>query len=476
MEYLDNFKNYCGKLNEEVSNQTLYHYTTLSNLYLILKSDKMIARFVGDSSSTQWRKVSNKSISFCRKYLTMDQLRGIQDGVDEPIRIIIHFDSDKLKEKYKIVPWSDERSKSNKINNSQFEERCVSDIVNVKKYITRIQVIFDEIITGFRFNETNIKNDHIGLSSGKDNSRDNLPWDEFINSEFFKKSLYSLLSLDKDLKRNFREIINNINTNTGKSRSGNAILGSSLLICLWNWWFFNKIRNISKGITFDFQDNRLKNNKFNIKLSSSSKDLMESLTGIKDALLKDFNSKYDEQIEQISRSEEFDKKSQKRTEKENISKEEKAKQEIKDKENLKKWKEQDDIKKQREREIQDKKYKETKNRLQSKLNSELVKDGTYLEIVKWVESNMRGSKVYDESNVRDFFTYLIYSAYEIKDSNVSSVVEDNSREISKLIDNCKPKEVDETISKCKELMSEIKKLLDGVKKSTFSKIKKLFSK
>ena len=158
MEYLDNFTSYCGKINEEVSKQTLYHYTTLSNLYLILKSDKMIARHVGDSSSDKWRKVSRKSISFCRKYLTMDQLRGIQDGVNEPIRIIIHFDSDKLKEKYKIVPWSDERTKSNVINNSQFEERCVSDIEDVKKYIIRIQVIFDDIIGGVRFNENNIKN------------------------------------------------------------------------------------------------------------------------------------------------------------------------------------------------------------------------------------------------------------------------------------------------------------------------------
>ena len=473
MRYLEKYEFF--KINEEVSKQPLYHYTTLSNLYSILKSDKMIARFVGDSSSPQWRKVSNKSISFCRKYLTMDQLRGIQDGADEPIRIIIHFDSDKLKEKYKIVPWSDERSKSNKINNSQFEERCVSDIVNVKKYITRIQVIFDEIITGFRFNETNIKNDHIGLSSGKGNSRDNLPWDEFINSEFFKKSLYSLLSLDKDLKRNFSEIFNSINTNTGKSRSGNVILGSSLLICLWNWWFFNKIRNISKGITFDFQDNRLKNNKFNIKLSSSSQDLIKSLTDYKDTLLKDFNSTYDEQIEQISRSEEFDKKSQKRTEKENISKEEKAQQEIRDKVNLKKWREQADIKKRREIEDLNKKDREARKRLKSKLNSELVKDESYLGIVRWVKSNMRGSKVYDESNVSDFFRYLQYSTYEIKDSNVSSVVEDNSAEIYKLIDNCEPKEVDETIEKCKELMMSIKKSLDTFKPSTFNKIKKFFN-
>ena len=476
MEYLDNFTSYCGKINEEVSKQTLYHYTTLSNLYLILKSDKMIARHVGDSSSDKWRKVSRKSISFCRKYLTMDQLRGIQDGVNEPIRIIIHFDSDKLKEKYKIVPWSDERTKSNVINNSQFEERCVSDIEDVKKYIIRIQVIFDDIIGGVRFNENNIKNDGIELSSGKGNSRDNLPWDEFINSEFFKKSLYSLLSLDKDLKRNFSEIFNSINTNTGKSRSGNVILGSILLICLWNWWFFNKIRKLAEGITFDFKDRKIESNKLKgIKLSSSSQDLIKSLTDYKDTLLKDFNSKYDEQIEQISRSEEFDKKSQKRTEKENISKEEKAKQEIRDKENLKKWKEQGDIKKQRERENQDKKYRETRNRLEYKLNSELSKDESYLGIVKWVESNMRGSKVYDESNVREFFNYLQYSTYEIKDSNVSSVVEDNSREISKLIDNCEPKEVDETISKCKELMSEIKKLLDGVKTSTLSKIKKFLS-
>jgi hypothetical protein len=477
MKNLDNFTSYCGKINEEVSNQTLYHYTTLSNLYLILKSDKMIARFVGDSSSDKWRKVSRKSISFCRKYLTMDQLRGIQDGVNDPIRIIIHFDSDKLKEKYKIVPWSDERSKSNEINNSQFEERCVSDIEDVKKYIIRIQVIFDEIITGFRFNETNIKNDGIRLSSGKDDSIGNLPWEEFINSEFFKKSFYSLLSLDKDLKRNFNEIINNISTYSGKGRSGNTILESSLLICLWNWWFFNKTRKLAQGITFDFQDKKIKNNKFgNIKLSSPSKDLIQSLTGIKDALLKDLKVKYDEQNTQISRSDESDKKYQKNTEKEKKEKEEKSKQEVRDKENLNKWRKEADIKKEREREIHDKKYKETKNRLESKLNSELSKDESYLGIVKWVESNIRGSKVYDESKVSEFFNYLRYSSYEIKDSNVSSVVVDNSEQISKLINNCRDfNEVDKIVLKCKELMTQIKKSLDGVKKSTLSKIKKFLS-
>jgi hypothetical protein len=41
------------------------------------------------------------------------------------------------------------------------------------------------------------------------------------------------------------------------------------------------------------------------------------------------------------------------------------------KENLNKWRKEADIKKEREREIHDKKYKETKNRLESKLNSEL---------------------------------------------------------------------------------------------------------
>jgi len=34
MKYLNSFIDYFDKLNEEVSNQTLYHYTTLSNLYI----------------------------------------------------------------------------------------------------------------------------------------------------------------------------------------------------------------------------------------------------------------------------------------------------------------------------------------------------------------------------------------------------------------------------------------------------------
>jgi len=475
MKYLNGFIDYFDKVNEEVSKQTLYHYTTLSNLYLILKSDKMIARYVGDSSSGEWSKVADKSISFCRQYLTRDQLSGIQDGVEEPIRIIIHFDSDRLKEKYKIVPWSDARSKSDTVNNSQFEERCTSDINNVKKYITRIQVIFDEVILGLKYNETTLKNDGIKLSSGKKTTQ-RLPWEEFVNSEFFKKSLYNILSLDKDLKRNFSKVFNSIKNFTGSSMAGNAILGSNLLICLWNWWFFHKIRELAGGITFDIQDKTTKHNKLpGIKLSSSPQDLMESLIGVKDRLLKNFSEKYDEQIKQISRAEEVEKRNLKNTEKENRTKEEKAKQELIDKENLKKWKEQSDIKKERERELEDKKYRETKRRLEYKLNSELTKDGTYSSIVNWVESNMKGSKVYDKSNITDFFTYLGFSAYEIEDSKVKSIVEENSKEISRLIDSCKPQDIDETISKCKELMSEIKTLLGGVKTSTLSRIKKFFS-
>ena len=89
---------------------------------------------------------------------------------------------------------------------------------------------------------------------------------------------------------------------------------------------------------------------------------------------------------------------------------------------------------------------------------------------------MRGSKLYDESNISEFFNYLSYSAYEIEDNKVKSIVEENSKEICKLINNCEPQKVDETISKCKELMSEIKTSLDTIKPSTFSKIKKFFSK
>ena len=477
MRYLEKYEFF--KINEEVSKQPLYHYTTLSNLYSILKSDKMIARSVGDSTFREWRNISDKSISFCRKYLTIDQLIGIQDGADEPIRIIIHFDYEKLNQRYKFVPWSDSRSKSPKINNSQFEERCTSDIEDVKKYIIRIEVIYDDIITGISFNESGLKNDDIGLSSGKDNSRDNLPWEEFVSSEFFKKSLYSLLSLDKELKRNFSEIFNSINTNTGKSKSGylggNVILGSILLICLWNWWVFNKIRKLASGIKFDFPPpgEKVRNNRLNgIKLSSSSQDLIKSLISDKDRLLGNFSSLYEEQINQISRSEDFSKKYEKDRLKEKSEKEEKAQQEIRDKVNLKKWREQADIKKRREIEDLNKKEREARKRLGSKLNSELVKDESYLGIVRWVKSNM-DSSIFDESNVSDFFSYLIISGYRIKDSNVSSVVEDNSAEIYKLINNCK--NFDETIEKCKELMMSIKKSLDTFKPSTFNKIKKFFN-
>ncbi len=474
MKYLDKYESF--KINEEVSKQPLYHYTTLSNLYSILKSDKMIARSVGDSTRGKWRKISDKSISFCRQYLTIDQLTGIQDGADEPIRIIIHFDYEKLNQRYKFVPWSDSRSKSPKINNSQFEERCISDIEDVKKYIIRIEVIYDDIIAGISFNESGLKSDGVELSSGKNNSRDSLPWEEFVSSEFFKKSLYSLLSLDKELKRNFSEIFNSINTKTGKSaRSGNVILGSILLICLWNWWVFNKIRKLASGIKFDFPPpgEKVRNNRLNgIKLSSSSQDLIKSLISDKDRLLGNFSSVYEEQINKISREEDFSKKYEKDRLKEKSEKEEKAQQEIRDKLNLKKWREQADIKKRREIEDLNKKEREARKRLEFKLNSELVKDESYLGIVRWVKSNM-DSTIFDESNVSDFFRYLIVSGYRIKDSNVSSVVEDNSNEIYKLINNCN--NFDETIEKCKELMMSIKKSLDTFKPSTFNKIKKFFN-
>jgi hypothetical protein len=42
MKYLNTYEYF--QINEEVSIQPLYHYTTLSNLYLILKTNKLIAR------------------------------------------------------------------------------------------------------------------------------------------------------------------------------------------------------------------------------------------------------------------------------------------------------------------------------------------------------------------------------------------------------------------------------------------------
>ena len=130
--------------NESVSDTILYHYTSLSRLYSILKSNIMIARRVSDSSSDKWRKIANKSISFTRQPLNDSQLYGISEGLSESISVILEFDYLKLKNNYKIVPWNDDRSKTADFTapekKSQFEERITSDIKNVKNYIRKITI------------------------------------------------------------------------------------------------------------------------------------------------------------------------------------------------------------------------------------------------------------------------------------------------------------------------------------------------
>ena len=493
MKNLRTFKNLVdsNQINEEVSKQTLYHYTTLSNLYLILKSNKMIARSIADRSASKWRKISSKSISFCRKYLSMDQLYGIQDGVSEPIRIIIHFDYEKLKENYKIVPWSDERTKDfsgenvrkfgGNLPTSQFEERITSDIINVKKYITRIEIIYNEIIMSSRDWDYSLKNDSINLSSGKDDSQSNLPWNEFISSDFFKKSMYSVLSLDKNLKRNYHEIIKNIIKHTGQMRTGNSILGSGLLISLWNWWLFQKTKSLASGITFDFQNKRVANNKLNmIKLNSSEIELMKSISSISDLLLKNFKELFDEQVNQIHHQEEYEKKYNKGKEKEETEKQKKELQKQKDIDNQKKWKEEFDRRRRIEFEELDKKEREKRRKIEFKLNNLLEDDKSYIEIRKWWETNI-GKLLIAKSDVFGFFNFLETSVYEIeyktgsKDEQIKTIVQNNSEGIYRLLINCQEfRQIEETVSKCKELINDISKSLDSVKISRLSKIKKFF--
>lgn len=475
MRHINTFENF-DKINEEISNPILYHYTTLSNFYLILKSNKMIARHVGDSSSGEWRKISNKSISFCRTKLSLNQLYGIQDGVEEPIRILIYFDANKLKERYKLVPWSDSRSKSNEVNNSQFEERITSDITDVKKYITRVEIIYNQIISGVGGSVSSIKNDGIRLGGGKDDSFNDLPYDEFIKSEFLKKSLYSILSLDNKLKREYREIYNSIIKNTGRMARGNVILGSKLLICLWNWWLFNKLKSLCKGITFDYKNTDVKNYKIgNVKLNISYNDLIKSLTEIKDSLLKDFNKHYEDQINQITGREEYEKRHQKNIEKEEKEKEKKSIQEIRDKENRKKWEEERQIKLKKEYETKSEKEKEIFRKINLKINSELSKDKSYLSIIKWLD-NSNFTILTNKSNAIQLLQELNYSLYKIKDTNLSSSIIEKLEEINKLIGNCREfNKINETIVKCKELMNQVNKSLYQVKTSTFSKIKKFLN-
>jgi hypothetical protein len=132
--------NEYNNINESVSETIIYHYTTLSSLYSILKSDTMLARRAGDSSSYKWSKISDKSISFTRQPLSSSQLYGISEGLSESVSVILEFDYLKLKNNYKLVPWNDGRVKSGESNpemKSQFEERVTNDIKNVKNYIKK---------------------------------------------------------------------------------------------------------------------------------------------------------------------------------------------------------------------------------------------------------------------------------------------------------------------------------------------------
>jgi hypothetical protein len=225
-------------LNEEVSSTQIFHYTTLSNLYLILKSNTMFARYVGDRSSDLWRKVSNKSISFSRRELNSSQLFGISDGQSEPLSVKISFDYDKLKKNYKIVPWSDARPKQN-TSDFQFEERCTTDIEDIRNYIKNITI----------YDYTPAENIKYG---GKGDISGELPLKEFLVSDFLKINLYNILTYtDKESFRNEQNIISDIQKSYLSLSFG--FMNSKIMSYLWSNYIFKEIKKNANGIRLDIK-------------------------------------------------------------------------------------------------------------------------------------------------------------------------------------------------------------------------------
>lgn len=104
----------------------LYHFTTLRNFYLILKSDTLKAKGLTDKDLF-W--AGKKAISFTR-----DPRRAFLPGNISQEGIGFRIDRNKIASRYKITPI--------KRGTSRFEseERVNQDIPNFSKYITGIVV------------------------------------------------------------------------------------------------------------------------------------------------------------------------------------------------------------------------------------------------------------------------------------------------------------------------------------------------
>ena len=138
------------KLFERKQIGTIYHFTSLVNLYYILQDDYLESiRDIDDDIKNRYPSKKNKyaitTFSFTRnKNLTKDIEQG---QIDTLLTTRIDLDGDKMSDKYKFNPynWQNERDKREEYtkSSSEAEEMIISDssyLKEINQYITKVVV------------------------------------------------------------------------------------------------------------------------------------------------------------------------------------------------------------------------------------------------------------------------------------------------------------------------------------------------
>jgi len=124
----------------------LYHYTTFMSVLQILKDDKLKAGETSDST------LKNRlyAVSFTRNKKFHEHTgRSVsfkESAFGNAPQVRITFDGNKLSDKYKINPWSQQGPFSKNKKGYESEERIVKSepfFIPVKKYIISVDIIID---------------------------------------------------------------------------------------------------------------------------------------------------------------------------------------------------------------------------------------------------------------------------------------------------------------------------------------------
>ena len=137
-------KNYTEFILESKQAGILYHFTSIDNLFLILKSNflKGRSRIYTRNATFSGKMQGSTGVSLTRnKHI---------EAYHVNTECAIVLDGDKLSNNHKVFPYDDFPDHGSKsdlkkpLNKKEFEERVIGNISNIKKYIKHV-ILFDNV-------------------------------------------------------------------------------------------------------------------------------------------------------------------------------------------------------------------------------------------------------------------------------------------------------------------------------------------